>query len=263
MIHGSGPSSPHPVHALSEAGHLWGLLTAEGAYEVLFELSRSRRTGLFEVYAGERVYGLALRRGAPIHARPGVLPWVLGDVMGHLGLRDSRSELGLGGAQAFGRGEPVGKLLIQSGFVTPFDVDRALKEQIRLRAQEFLPLTQGRYRFWSGGSQLKGLPRQPDRWTAGELIDVVRRSGGRAEALRCLLNRLEGSRDPFVALGIEGIQDREAARTAFRRLAKDHHPDRLGGNKGAVERLLHRRIFQAALKAYERAWGVSDERYSA
>jgi hypothetical protein len=239
-----------------------GEIPSASACAVLLEISRGGETGLLEIYAKERVFGLILRHGAPIHANPGATPWRLGEVIEHLGLPVRGGAPELRRVMALSR-DRAGEMLISRGYLTKECLDRALKEQIRLRAGEFLTLAEGRYRFWSGPEHLRAAPRQPDRWTASGLVAAVR--GGslprprppRAkpaeppEPLRRLLDRLESGPDPYAALGLPQGADARQIRRAFRRLAVSHHPDRLPGLTDPEARALHARIFAAALDAYQ------------
>ena len=67
----------------------------------------------------------------------------------------------------------AGEVLVEQGVIHRKFLDWALKEQISLRASEFLPLVEGRYRLWSGPQFLKSIPRQPDRWRPEELVASV------------------------------------------------------------------------------------------
>jgi hypothetical protein len=223
-----------------------GVIAGEGACELLLELGRDGATGVLEAYSGGRVRSLVLRRGVPIHAHPGAVPWRLGDVISHLGLRSGRDALALGARERWG------DALVRQGKLSRSSVERALKEQIRLRAQELLSLRDGRYRFYAGAAALRSEPRQPDRWTAQDLVAAVRRGQGRHEELWWQIRRLEESSDPREALDLPPCAGPDQARAAFRRLARDHHPDRLQGVTDPVALALHRRVFAAALRASQR-----------
>jgi len=222
------------------------------ASDVLLDLHRERETGLLEIYGKSRVYRIALRRGVPIHAQPGRVRWLLGDVIDHL---DAPVETDIDTlrrviATSHGR---AGAMLTMRGLVSQEVVDRALKEQIRLRAQESLILDHGRYRFWPGPSALEGIPRQPDRWSAPDLVAAVHTPNGPHEGLLHLLRRLEKSTDPYEALGLGPGADPDQARIAYRMLARSHHPDHVGPQADPRTRLVHRRIFEAATRAYRQA----------
>jgi hypothetical protein len=222
-----------------------------GVYGILLELGQARETGLLEVYGQGRVSRLALRRGVPLHASPGAIRWRLGDVIDHLGLPVAGGRAALDHA-VVPRSRRAGEELIARGLASTPIVELALKEQVRLRAQDFLPRRSGRCRFFSGPRFLAGVPRLPDRWTAPDLVAAVRRATERHEALRWLLRRLESSDDPRAALGVPAGATVEQARAAFRQLAKAHHPDHLAGVTDGVALDLHRRAFAAALLAVQR-----------
>lgn len=222
-----------------------------GLYGVVLELGRAGATGVLEVYGQGRVSRLALRRGVPFHASPGAPPWRLGEVIGHLGLPVPGGPAALA-RLVVPRARRVGEVLVARELLAAPGVDLALKEQLRLRAQEILPRRTGRCRFFAGARFLADVPRLPDRWTAPALVAAVQRADQRHEALRWVLRRLETSDDPREALGLPRGASREEARAAFRQLAKDHHPDRLGGVTDRVALELHRRAFAAALLAFRR-----------
>lgn len=248
-----------------------GDVPAESVCAILLDLHRQEETGLLEVYARGRVFRLALRRGSPIHAHPGATLWRLGEVIEHLGLPVSGGSTSLRRALALSR-QRAGEVLVDRGILAPDGLERALKEQIRLRSREFLPLSEGRYRFWRGPGHLRAAPRQPDRWTAPELVIAVRseafarrpasarphrphrppRPPDPHEPLRRALQKLEGSTDPYRALGLAPGASPDQVRAAFRRLARAHHPDHLGDVTDPRALRLHARIFAAALGAYQR-----------
>jgi hypothetical protein len=236
-------------HDPRDARWAGGDITDEGAERILMDLSACGVTGLWEVYAGDRVYRMALRSGAPIHVFPGRTPWLLGDVLEHMGAPIRGGQDGLRRTLALNPGLS-GSVLVEHGIIMPKYLDWALKEQISLRAAEFLPLTEGRYRVWAGTQFLKCVPRQPDRWQSAELIAAVR--GSRDDDLRRLLGRL-GRGDPVAALGLEPGASRADVREAFRRLALEHHPDRLPPSTDPRRLALHRQVFEASVRAYELA----------
>jgi len=203
-----------------------GEIGEEGAARVLLDLSACRVTGMWEIYSGSRVYRLAMRSGVPIHAFPGSTPWLLGEVLAFLGapLRGDAEHLKKTLALNPGRS---GEVLVEHGIVHRKFVDWALKEQISLRAAEFLPLVEGRYRLWSGPQFLKSIPRQPNRWRSEELAASIGRPSVDNDDLRLLLERLTTSEDPRHALGLSGDADPEKVRSTFLELAKHHHPDRI------------------------------------
>jgi hypothetical protein len=217
---------------------------------VLHDLAERGETGMLEVLAEGRVFRLALRRGVPIHASSGLDLWLIGHVIEHLGepIGGGVAALRRVLARASGRS---GDELVRAGVTSRDCVEQALKEQIRLRAQTFLPLTRGHYRFWRGGEHLSDVPRQPDRWTADDLSREARHGFVPHRALRDLLRRL-GDDDPCSALGLPRGASITEARRAFRELARAHHPDRLGLERDAAALDLHRRIFIAAVRAYGR-----------
>lgn len=229
-----------------------GDLPRGGATRVLLDLAACQVTGMWEIYAGERVYRLALRNGTPIHAFPGKTPWRLGEVLVYLqapirgGLEELTKVIALNPGRA-------GITLAEHGIVPSRYVQWALKEQISLRAAEFLPLTQGRYRLWCGPQFLRNVPRQPDRWRTDELISSLRPPHPEELELRELLGRLTGEKDPRRALGLGPDATAEQTRAAFLSLVKDHHPDHLPADAGPGRRNLHRLVFEAAVEAYEQA----------
>ncbi len=236
----------------SDVEWMGGEIGEEGATRVLLDLSACRVTGMWEIYSSSRVYRMALRSGVPIHAFPGSTPWLLGEVLAFLGapLRGDAEHLKRTLALNPGRS---GEVLVSHGIIHEKFVDWALKEQISLRASEFLPLRQGRYRLWSGPQFLKSIPRQPDRWRAEELAAAIRRPGAADEDLRLLLERLTTSKDPRQALGLHGDADPEKVRSTFLELAKRHHPDRIPAEEGEARLSLHRRVFEASVRAYKLA----------
>ncbi len=229
-----------------------GDLPGGGAARVLLDLSACRVTGMWEIYAGERVYRLALRDGTPIHAFAGRTPWRLGEVLVYLEapVRGGIEELARVIALNPGR---AGITLAEKGIVPARYVEWALKEQISLRAAEFLPLEQGRYRLWCGPQFLKNVPRQPSRWRTEELLSSLGRPHPTEDVLRRLLGRLTAERDPCRALGLEPGATADDTRRAFLEIVKDHHPDHLPGDLGQGRRNLHRLVFEAAVEAYEQA----------
>jgi hypothetical protein len=222
-----------------------------GVYGVVLELGRAGATGVLEVYGQARVSRLALRRGVPLHASPGVRRWRLGEVIAHLGVPVASGCAALDRV-VVPRGRRVGEVLVARGLLSRQGAELALKEQVRLRAQEFLPQRTGRCRFFSGARFLEDVPRLPDRWTAPELVAAVKLATERHGELRELLRRLEASHDPREALGLPPGATFAQARSAFRLLAKAHHPDHLAGVTDRVALDLHRRVFAAALRAFER-----------
>lgn len=219
---------------------------------MLLDLSACSVTGMWEIYAGERVYRLALRNGTPIHAFPGKTPWKLGEVLVYLeapirgGLEEMQRVIALNPGRA-------GLTLAESGVVPAKYVQWALKEQISLRAAEFLPLEHGRYRLWCGGQFLRNVPRQPDRWQTEELISSMIRPDPEEIRTRRLLTRLTSERDPRAALGLPPTSSRDQLRSAFLAIVRDHHPDHLPGSVTSRRRNLHRLVFEAAVEAYEQA----------
>lgn len=223
-----------------------------GASRVLLDLSANRITGMWEVYSGSRVYRMALRSGIPIHALPGLNPWLLGEVLAFLGapihgdMEHLRRTLALNPGRA-------GEVLVTQGIIHPKYVDWALKEQICLRAAEFLPLTSGRYRVWAGPQFLRRVPRQPDRWQPEELIAAIRRPHVAHDDLRLLLSRLTTTEDPLDALGLPPDTPPDQVRATFLKLARDHHPDHVSADEEPERRHLHRLVFEASVRAYKLA----------
>ena len=240
------------LHDVSEVEWMGGEIGEEGATRVLLDLSACRVTGMWEIYTSSRVFRLALRSGVPIHAFPGSTPWLLGEVLAFLGAPLAGGEEHLKRTLALNPGRS-GEVLAAHGIIQDKYVQWALKEQISLRASEFLPLTEGRYRLWAGPQFLKSIPRQPDRWRAEELAASVRHPVARDVDLRTLLARLTTSRDPRHALGLPCGADPEQVRSMFLTLAKRHHPDRIPASEGAERRALHRRVFEASVRAYRLA----------
>jgi hypothetical protein len=234
----------------------------EGAARVLLYLASRECTGLWELYASGRIHRMALRAGRPIHVLPGDPPWRLGDVLRRQGVLHSESGEAAEQRLAPGSGR-AGDRLVAAGLVERDDVERALREQVRLRAAQVLAPTAGRWRFWPGATHLRNLPRQPSRWDAGELIAALPRIHGVSRDSRRdptpnadlweTLRRVEDPADAHAALGIEPGADPRRVRAAFREIAKRHHPDRVASSENPTRRLLHRRIFEAAVRAYERA----------
>lgn len=228
-----------------------GDIPDEGASRILLDLQACDVTGMWEIYHESRVYRLALRAGVPIHAFPGKNPWLLGEVLAFLGapIKGGMDELQKIIALHPGRS---GEVLVERGIIHPKYVDWALKEQICLRAAEFLHLRAGRYRIWAGPQFLKNVPRQPDRWRPEELIDAIRRPHVANDDLRVLLGKLS-SDDPFSALGIARGARPDEIRTAFLELAKTHHPDHVAATEDHQRLALHRLVFEASVRAYELA----------
>ena len=228
-----------------------GEIPGEGAGRVLLDLSACRVTGLWEVYSGSNVFRLALRSGVPIHAFPGRVPWLLGEVLVYLGapLRGGVDEIRRLIAMNPGRS---GEVLASLGVVRPKHVEWALKEQICLRAAEFLDLRHGRYRVWAGSRFLRSSPRQPDRWRPEELLSAIRRPHPANDDLRQLLGRLS-TQDPLDALGLPPTATSDEIRAAFLALAKKHHPDRIHPSASPERRALHRLVFEASVRIYETA----------
>lgn len=230
-----------------------GPIPDETAAALLMEHAKAGTTGMLEIYAAARVHRLALRRGVPIHCSPGSTPWRLGEVLLHLGVPTQ------GSSAVFRRAllrsserSRSGERLVELGLVTKRDVSRAIKEQLLLRAREPLTLRAGRFRLFSGPSALRGVPRLPNTWTAKELVEAIDNECHAHHDLRRLLRRLEECSDPFDALGLPRGAGVELARAAFRQLAKAHHPDHLQGVTDRAALRLHKRIFEAALGAYQR-----------
>jgi hypothetical protein len=246
-----------PTGAGEEGGAVRaGVVPAASACELLLDLGREKATGVLEVYAEGRVRRFALRCGVPIHAHAGAIAWRLGDVVEHLGLPvKGGAAAALRGAIGLGPARRTGDALVQRGLLSRSSVERALREQLRLRAQELLRLKEGRYRFYAGAAALRGEPRQPDRWTPADLVAAVRRSDGRHEELRWILRRLEAV-DPREALDLPPRAGAAEARAAFRRIAREHHPDRLQAVADPIALALHRRVFAAALRAWQRLDGA-------
>ncbi|MBW2264006.1 MAG: J domain-containing protein [Deltaproteobacteria bacterium] len=229
-----------------------GEIGEEGAARVLLDLSACRVTGMWEIYSGSRVYRLAMRSGVPIHAFPGSTPWLLGEVLAFLGAPLKGDAEHLKKTLALNPGRS-GEVLVEHGIVHRKFVDWALKEQISLRAAEFLPLVEGRYRLWSGPQFLKSIPRQPNRWRSEELAASIGRPSVDNDDLRLLLERLTTSEDPRHALGLSGDADPEKVRSTFLELAKHHHPDRIHVEEGEERLSLHRLVFEASVRAYKLA----------
>ncbi len=235
--------------------HKAGDLTGGEASRIRLDLAADRATGMWEIYAGGRVLRLALRSGAPIHAFPGRTPWLLCDVMERIRVplqcdpSEARRIVALGSGLA-------GRSLVLAGAASLDGIEAALREQIRLRASEILSAPGGRFRFFAGGSHLSGFPRQPDRWRAAELVASISggpSTGGPARAnedLHTILARFCRDCDPVEALGLPPGAGPDEVRAAFRRLALVHHPDRVVATEPRVRVLLHRRIFEAAERAY-------------
>jgi hypothetical protein len=227
-----------------------GELPEGGATRVLLDLSACQVTGMWEIYAGERVYRLALRNGTPIHAFPGKIKWKLGEVLVYLeapirgGYDDMMRTIALNPGRS-------GITLAEQGIVPAKYIEWALKEQISLRAAEFLPLEQGRYRLWSGPQFLKNVPRQPGRWRADELISSIRRPLPAEDHLRRLLGQLTAERDPKKALGVPVDATSDDVRSAFLAIVKSHHPDHVPPSTKSTVKNLHRLVFEAAVEAYE------------
>jgi hypothetical protein len=236
----------------SDVDWMGGEIGPEGASRVLLDLSACRVTGMWEIYSTSRVYRLAMRSGVPIHAFPGATPWLLGEVLAFLGAPIKGGAEHLKRTLALNPGR-AGEVLVEHGIIHRKFVDWALKEQISLRASEFLPLVEGRYRLWSGPQFLKSIPRQPDRWRPEELAASVSRHSGANDDLRRLLDRLTASEDPRHALGLPPDADHETIRTTFLALAKRHHPDRVPVGEGEERLGLHRRVFEASVRAYKLA----------
>lgn len=236
----------------SDVDWMGGEIGPEGASRVLLDLSACRVTGMWEIYTNSRVHRLALRSGVPIHAFPGSTPWLLGEVLAFLGapIRGGSDQLTRTLALNPGRS---GEVLVEHGIVHRKYLDWALKEQISLRAAEFLPLVEGRYRLWSGPQFLKSIPRQPDRWRPEELVASVNGRRQPDEDLRGLLERLTSSDDPRQALGLPADADAGTIRATFLELVKRHHPDRVPESEGDERRSLHRRVFEASVRAYRLA----------
>jgi hypothetical protein len=236
----------------SDAEWMGGEIGKEGASRVLLDLSACKVTGMWEIYSSSRVYRLAMRSGVPIHAFPGSTPWLLGEVLAFLGapIRGGAEHLRKTLALNPGRS---GEVLVDHGLIHRKFVDWALKEQISLRAAEFLPLVEGRYRLWSGPQFLKSIPRQPDRWRPEELAASIERQQGGNEDLQLLLDRLTTSEDPRHALGLTVDADPEKVRATFLELAKRHHPDRIPVEEGEERQSLHRRVFEASVRAFRLA----------
>jgi hypothetical protein len=228
-----------------------GDITDEGASRILLDLKACGVTGLWEIYHGSRVYRLAMRSGIPIHAFPGKNPWLLGEVLAFLGapVRGGADELQKTIALNPGRS---GEVLVEQGLIHPKYVEWALKEQICLRAAEFLSLREGRYRIWAGPQFLKNVPRQPDRWRPEELIEAIRRPHVANDDLRVLLGKLSDE-DPLRALGLEPGAEPAQIRAAFLELARTHHPDHVAPTENAGRQALHRLVFEASVRAYEQA----------
>ena len=230
----------------------------DGATRVLLDLAADRATGMWEIYADGRVHRIAMRSGAPIHAFAARTPWLLCDVMAALGLPMLCDEAEARRILAIGAGLS-GRRLALAGATSIENVEIALREQIRLRAAEILAPREGRFRFFAGGSNLRGFPRQPDRWRAADLVAAI--AGGPSPAgparanedLHRVLARFCADADPIEALGLPPGAGPAAVKDAFRRLALAHHPDRVAGSEPRVRALLHRRIFEAATEAYRLA----------
>lgn len=247
-----------------------GSIVTGGVQKLLLELHRRRVTGLLELYAGHQVHRVALRRGDPIHASAGTPPWRLGEVLVHLGVPLVQGAEHLPPALTRQQ-KRVGEAWVAAGVTSATTIERALREQLRLRTIELLALDQGRYRLFTGASSLEGLPRQPTRWTAPSLIAAARRRQPsthsrprgelracdpgelQRERLRATVRRLERSDDPLAALGLPPDAGASRVRAAFRALALEHHPDRLSGVSDPLAIALHHRAFDAAVKVAARA----------
>jgi hypothetical protein len=236
----------------SDVEWMGGEIGPEGATRVLLDLSACRVTGMWEIYSSSRVYRLALRSGVPIHAFPGSTPWLLGEVLAFLGAPIRGGSEHLTRTLALNPGRS-GEVLVEQGVIHRKFLDWALKEQISLRASEFLPLVEGRYRLWSGPQFLKSIPRQPDRWRPEELVASVGSRRRPDEDLMVLLERLTSSDDPRQALGLPADADAGKIRATFLELVKRHHPDRIPEAEGEERRSLHRRVFEASVRAYRLA----------
>jgi CheY-like chemotaxis protein len=139
----------------------------------LLVLHRRKFTGVLEMESGEWKAKMFLERGELTSARSSGRETELGRVLEQLGLQPP---LGVEGSAEEARrlGRPLGEQLIDSSLLDRASAERALREQIVLRAQQAANQTEGKWRLVS--AQAVGLagfevPAGVVAWRCGEVAD--------------------------------------------------------------------------------------------
>jgi len=236
-----------------------GRLDATTLGDLLGALHRERATGVLELVEWS---GATAGRAHRIHLAEGLVEAVesplrtppLGEILHREGFIDAEALRRLLRRLAEEPLKRSGELLIEDGAATRAVVVAALRHQLRGRLDRLFELEGTRLRFHvarRGPVDQRRVPLSPREFLHGRPRnrDRERRREAAAGELRSGRSVLDPRVRAFAVLGLAPNAAPDAVRTAFRRLAREVHPDRHPG-AGAHERAELMRRFAELSAAY-------------
>jgi hypothetical protein len=192
--------------------------------DVLGALHRERATGVLEL---TEVHGSQAGRMHRIHLEGGLVGLVesgisqvrFGEVLREIGIVDDAVLRRLSERLAFNPPKLVGQVLLEMGVIGTREISMALRVQRRYRLERLFRLDGARLAFRvarsASGNALP--PLEPTQFLHGR---------ARARGEHVTLRRDPVRARALSALGLPDGADADAARRAFRKLARTLHPDR-------------------------------------